>query len=725
MSRNIKVLIVEDSKDDALLLVRQLNKNQFETEYEIVDNEADYTHALNTKEWDLILSDYNLPQFTGIEAFRIFKKKDFQIPFIMVSGAIGEDVAVAAMKEGIHDYVMKNNPERLVPAIERELKEATVRQEKQAVDKIIISERQKFERLVNLSPMGLVIIRNDGIIKFVNPKIIDFFGYEKEELKTLSDLAYSIFPDRPEYHWVREYFTSNFNPQKHSHELHLPPAIGKDGIEKHISLRSGIIDNDSYFLLIEDVTIQRLAMRALEENQKRLWQIIQSVDDIIIEIRINESKEFLVISVNDAFIRTTGLSKDKIINGNLELIFMEGHRIYAVIQNVIITRKADNFEDTLEINNMLFTWEIGVAPIYTENGQLMRIILSAHDITERKNSEIKLRESETKFRLIASLASDAIWEWQMDENTIWWNEGIQTLFGYSPDTIDNNYRWLLKKIHPDDRGKFNSLVDTALAEKTDNLNTDFLFECSDGTFKVVNCKMNIYFGLQDKPERVLGAMIDLTQRKKIEELRIQSLVEGADNERASIARELHDSLSQNLTLASILIQGFLEKNADLNSVEKLNEAEKIVTKVLNDTRDISHSLLPKTLDDFGLKSAVENLVEHLSTGIDFKINIYCNFEDQRFSKPVEMNLFRIIQESLNNIIKHASASQVYISLSRAENSLTLMVEDNGKGFDSEDTKIISGVGLRNIENRAIYLNGKLTVESRKGKGTLVMVDVPL
>ena len=723
--KKIRVLIVEDSEEDAMLQVWQLKKNQFDVEYLIVNNESDFIHSLDHASWDLILSDYNLPQFSGIEALRIYKMKNLDIPFIMVSGAIGEEVAVKAMKEGIHDYVMKNNPERLVPAIERELKESKLRKEKKAAEESVREERLKFERLVNLSPMGLAIIQNDGILKYLNPRAVDFFGYTRSDLNTLATLIEKIFPDQPEYAWARKIWSHPVKDLHHIIEYQFPPVMARDGTSRYIGFRTGRIDEESHFLLMEDISVQRLAMQALEENQKRLWQIIQSVNDIIIEIIKDQNNEYVISSVNDSFIKTTGLLKETILNQSLDKISLYNDKLIGTLKQSINNREAVSFEDTFEINGRTLTWEWGVAPIFSESGKLLRIILSAHDFTERKKSESLLRESETKFRLISSLASDAIWEWQMEKDTIWWNEGVQTLFNYSPNSIEYNYPWLIKKIHPDDRDKFRERIETELNNKSELLTIEHRFECDDHTYKVVNTKINLFYDIHNRPVQALGAMIDLTQRKKMEELRIQSLVEGADNERASIARELHDSLSQNLTLASILLKGITGTRRGDSSVSKIEEAEKIISRVLNDTRDISHNLMPKTLEDFGLKSAIENLAEHLGKGTSFKIYTYFNIEDLRFNKTIEINIFRITQEALNNVIKHAAATQVHISLTKDDHILTLMLEDNGKGFDLNESGDKTGVGLKNIENRAIYLNGKVTIESKKGKGTLIIVDIPV
>jgi signal transduction histidine kinase/FixJ family two-component response regulator len=134
MGNPIRVLIVEDSENDALLLVRELWRGGFEPEFERVETAAAMAAALAEQRWDLVLSDYSMPHFSGIAALQILNQSGVDIPFIIVSGAIGEDVAVAAMKAGAHDYMMKGNLTRLIPSIERELREADVRHQRRRAD---------------------------------------------------------------------------------------------------------------------------------------------------------------------------------------------------------------------------------------------------------------------------------------------------------------------------------------------------------------------------------------------------------------------------------------------------------------------------------------------------------------------------------------------------------------------------------------------------------------
>src|SRR4030042_3694289 len=124
MGTPIRVLIVEDSEEDTLLIVRELKRGGFDPINERVETAEGMKAALSTKTWDLILADYSMPHFSGLEALKLSQETGLDLPFIIVSGSIGEDVAVEAMKSGAHDYLMKNNLTRLFPAIQQELRVA-------------------------------------------------------------------------------------------------------------------------------------------------------------------------------------------------------------------------------------------------------------------------------------------------------------------------------------------------------------------------------------------------------------------------------------------------------------------------------------------------------------------------------------------------------------------------------------------------------------------------
>ena len=178
MSETLRVLLVEDSEDDAALTLRQLKKAGYVTAYERVDTAKAMRAALAANEWDIILSDYHMPEFSGPAALDVLRESGIDIPFIIISGAIGEETAVEVMRAGAHDYIMKDNLARLVPAIERELREAEVRNIQRRTAEDLRLAAKVFENSVE----GTVITDSEGTILRVNKAFMDTTGYSQEEV---------------------------------------------------------------------------------------------------------------------------------------------------------------------------------------------------------------------------------------------------------------------------------------------------------------------------------------------------------------------------------------------------------------------------------------------------------------------------------------------------------------------------------------------------------------
>ncbi len=177
-ARPVRILLVEDSIDDALLLRRHLTKAGFAPDVHRVETAEKMIAALH-EPWDCILADYNLPQFSAPEALKVLQSTGEDIPFIMMSGAVSEETAVAAMRAGAHDYISKENLARLGPALERELTEAGSRKLKRAAEQALRSSEERFHRLVEASPLALLILDMQGRVTFSNRGASRLLGHAR------------------------------------------------------------------------------------------------------------------------------------------------------------------------------------------------------------------------------------------------------------------------------------------------------------------------------------------------------------------------------------------------------------------------------------------------------------------------------------------------------------------------------------------------------------------
>ena len=191
---HLRVLLVEDCEEDALLLMRELRRTGYKLFLERVETAVAMQNQLVLHEWDMVISDYSLPKFSAPDALKLLQETGLDLPFIIVSGYIGEDAAVAAMKAGAHDYVMKDNLARLIPAVERELREAAVRRQNQLAEAGRRESEQRFRALIENATDIVVIVDKDGIFRYISPSQERIFGYKTEELLGKKCLDY-IYPE--------------------------------------------------------------------------------------------------------------------------------------------------------------------------------------------------------------------------------------------------------------------------------------------------------------------------------------------------------------------------------------------------------------------------------------------------------------------------------------------------------------------------------------------------
>src|ERR1051325_2002250 len=293
MKHSLRILLVEDSDDDALLLLRQLKRGGYELIHDRVDSSDDLKNALDKQGWDIVISDYAMPGFSGLDALRIVQEKGLDVPFLLVSGQIGEDMAVAAMKAGAHDYLMKDKLARLVPAVERELREAEVRRARKRADLALRESEERFRQLGE--NIGAVFFMSEnpsddspGHVSYVSPAYERIWGRSRQEIYQNprdwleavhpADLA-RVLESFPKM--VRGEFNEDFR------------IVRPDGRVRWIHLRVFPVLNDAGAVyrvagLAEDITEREESAQKLRETVEALQKTqeqLRSRNDELVEIR--------------------------------------------------------------------------------------------------------------------------------------------------------------------------------------------------------------------------------------------------------------------------------------------------------------------------------------------------------------------------------------------------------------------------------------------------------
>lgn len=218
-----------------------------------------------------------------------------------------------------------------------------------------------------------------------------------------------------------------------------------------------------------------------------------------------------------------------------------------------------------------------------------------------------------------------------------------------------------------------------------------------------------------------------TERSYQKDLRTKSIIEAEEKERRRIAQDLHDGIGQILSAAKLNLSSL---EATLNPVDEaqrfaLKNTLDLIDDSVKEVRTVSQNMMPNTLIKLGLASAIREFITKIGSLPNLKIDLEIVGLDQRLEESVETALYRAIQEIVNNIIKHANANKISIQLIRHDHDLSVVIEDNGIGFDTLKLNEFEGIGLKNILSRIEFINGKVHFDSVQGRGTTVLMDIPV
>lgn len=607
----LRILILEDMASDAELMTYELRQANIAYSYRRVSGREQFLAALEDKP-DVILSDFHLPGFDGLEALALAKGKYPEVPFIFVSGAMGEEVAIESLKRGATDYVLKDRLARLGPAVKRALREAEERRERRQTQAALRDSEEQYRLLLKNVPAVVYKGYMDCGVDFVDDKVEELTGYAKSDFDSRkliwSDVL--LLEDRPAFKeafkeglkgsksYIREY-----RVRKKSGEIIWIQDRGQiicnsDGRAEYIS---GV-----FF----DVTERKQVQEALQESENRFASFMRYLPGI-------------------AFMRD-----------------IHGRYLY--------------------VNE---AWE------KVRRRQLQTVIGKAFN-------EVWAAEKAAKFN-------------EGDRRVITRGEPVQNIEEISQD--DGAHIWLVNK-----------------------------------------------FPILDKDGKpiIVGAVgIDITRRRRAEEALWESeqrlrfltsqLLTAQERERKRISMELHDELGQSLAVLKLQIRaverGFGDSQQDLKA--DCRELLDYLDGVIDNVRRLSRDLSPAILEDLGLQSALKYLIN----GVSKHYKVSHSFEvadlDQLFPSDAQIIIYRIFQECLTNISKHAGASEVSITIRENDGLVSIALEDNGAGFDPAQvsSRRIAGrgLGLAALNERARMLGGTLEIRSQPGAGTKVTCVIPI
>lgn len=464
----------------------------------------------------------------------------------------------------------------------------------------------------------------------------------------------------------------------------------------------------------------------------KLWEI--SVDGMRL---IDE--EGIILLVNDAYCKTVEKSKD-------DLIGKPFSTVYAIEEqkSVLSTFKKDveneaiktRFERDNTLWNKRKVWfEFSNTFLTLPDGNKLTLSI-IKDITERKKSEIELRESEYKYKMLFNSANDAVFVTQLSTEKTYGdfievNEIACKRLGYSKEEF-----LLLSPsaiVSPHCIDEFNKNLDKLLNEG--HVIYDLTHRAKDK--KLIPVEISSHLFLLNDKLTVLSIARDITERKLAEEklkktskrirdlaVHLQSIRE---EERGLIAREIHDELGQTLTVLKIQISLLANKLRDDQQVlkEKINQIAGLIDDTVENVQRISAKLRPGVLDELGLVAAIEWQVDEFEKLTGLKTSLVISKDEISLDKNKSTAIFRIFQEALTNIARHSQADRVSVSLQTDASKVYLEVKDNGKGISQEQIKDLRSLGILGMKERAYVFGGEVYIEGILGKGTEVKAEIPI
>jgi len=370
---------------------------------------------------------------------------------------------------------------------------------------------------------------------------------------------------------------------------------------------------------------------------------------------------------------------------------------------------------------------VNARAVRDETGKILYYEGTARDITQRKHAEQALRESEERYRELFENSKDALYVHDMNGCYTSVNRATERLSGYTREELMGRHFSIFLNAEYDSHIRRHLVKKSAEPSET-TYETEIV--TNHGRLVPVEISSRLIFA-GGIAVGVQGCMRDVSERKRVQAAArtySRRLIEAQEGERRRMSRELHDQVGQILTAVKMNLHALRQKCSTPEILSSIDDNMKVIDEAVDQVRDLSFDLRPLLLDDFGLVVAVRWYLHRQakSCGVPADFTTHTLGEDDRFSSELETACFRIVQEAVTNVARHARASRISVVLERVEQDLILLISDDGAGFDMNALRTSAAtLGLRSMEERVQAVGGLITIDSAPDLGTAICARIPI
>lgn len=475
-------------------------------------------------------------------------------------------------------------------------------------------------------------------------------------------------------------------------------------------------------ILFRDITQRKEAEEELKRTELQFSALIEQASDSIMITDMQGN----FLEVNSTLCKLFGYTREELLRSNIRNLLDPEELKTSPIQFELLATGQPVLRDRRMVHKDGTIIEVESNVKLISDGRLLAI---ARDITERKKAAQQIvKEKQISETIIDSLPGIFMIR-EINGKILRWNQRLETVSGYSAEEIPN-----LKELHfIEDKDK--ELVRQRVQDLVEK------GQSQSETIGITKDGRRIPFYLTGRAIELDGKTciliigIDISERKMAEDQLQQTyqqlrhlsshLQDVREEERKGIAREIHDELGQQLTALSMDLAWALKKCKEEKIRDRLSSMNQLLDNTIVTVRRISSELRPSILDDLGLADALDWQSVEFEKRYRIKTRLQCQLDEQEISSNITTGLFRIYQESLTNVARHANATTVRTSLRVVNDELELRVTDDGKGFDPQTAGRNGTFGLIGIKERAQMMGGKCSIFSSQGSGTSITISVPL